>query len=133
MANIVLLCGRLTGDPVTKPAGTTTITRASIAVERAVKKDGQPTADFINLILFGKMGDNFTKFFHKGSPVLVTGEWRTGNYTNKDGQKVYTNDCLVSHWEFLPKDKGTGTAPAGNPADAYANAVTGLDEEQPFT
>lgn len=130
--NLVTLTGRLTRDPETKTAGSTTITRTSIAVERSFKQDGQPTADFINLFMFGKVGENFAKYFHKGSPVSVVGEWRTGSYTDKDGQKHNTSECLVSRWEFLPKDKSQGnTAPAT--ADGFANSVGGIDEEQPFT
>lgn len=130
--NLVILTGRLTRDPETKTAGSTTITRTSIAVERSFKQDGQPTADFINLFMFGKLGENFVKYFHKGSPVSVVGEWRTGSYTDKDGQKHNTSECLVSRWEFLPKDKSQGnTVPAT--ADGFANSVGGIDEEQPFT
>ena len=124
--NLVILTGRLTRDPETKQAGSTTITRTSIAVERSFKQDGQPTADFINLFMFGK-------YHHKGSPASVVGEWRTGSYTDSNGQKHNTNECLVSRWEFLPKDKSQG----GNaPADANSfvnNTGGGIDEEQPFT
>lgn len=132
--NIVILDGRLTRDPETKAAGQTTITRTAIAVERSYKQDGQPTADFINIMMFGKLGDNFAKYFKKGSPVLVSGEWRTNSYTNKDGQKVIGHECLVNHWEFLPREKGTANnSNSGSNVDSYVNSVTGIDEEQPFT
>lgn len=131
--NIVILDGRLTRDPETKAAGQTTITRTGIAVERSYKQDGQPTADFINIMMFGKLGDNFAKYFKKGSPVLVSGEWRTNSYTNKDGQKVIGHECLVNHWEFLPREKGNANNNSGSNVDSYVNSVTGIDEEQPFT
>lgn len=132
MSNIVILVGRLTGDPETKTAGSTTITRASIAVERSFKQDGQPTADFIRIFMFGKTGETFAKYHHKGSPASVVGEWRTGSYTDSNGQKHNTNECLVSRWEFLPKDKSQGgNAPAN--ADSFVNNTGGIDEEQPFT
>ena len=133
MSNIVILVGRITGDPETKTAGSTTITRATIAVERSFKQDGQPTADFIRIFMFGKTGENFAKYFHKGSPASVVGEWRTGSYTDGNGQKHTTNECLVSRWEFLPKDKSRGS---NAPADANSfvnNTGGGIDEEQPFT
>lgn len=130
--NIVILTGRLTRDPETKTAGSTTITRTSIASERSFKQDGQPTADFINLFMFGKLGENFAKYFHKGSPVSVVGEWRTGSYTDKDGQKHNTSECLVNRWEFLPKDKSQGGGNQPN-AESYVNNAGGIDEEQPFT
>jgi single-strand DNA-binding protein len=133
MSNIVILVGRLTGDPETKTAGSTTITRATIAVERSFKQDGQPTADFIRIFMFGKTGDTFAKYHHKGSPASVVGEWRAGSYTDSNGQKHNTNECLVSRWEFLPKDKSQGgNAPAN--ADSFVNNTGGgIDEEQPFT
>lgn len=101
--NKIILMGRLTRDPEVrysqgeKPMA---IARYTLAVDRKFKRDGEPNADFINCIAFGKNGEFAEKYLHKGIKILAEGRWQTGSYTNKDGQKVYTNDCVVENCEF---------------------------------
>lgn len=101
--NKVVLMGRLTKDPEVrysqgeKPMA---IARYTLAVDRKFKRDGEPTADFINCIAFGKNGEFAEKYLHKGIKILVEGRIQTGSYTNKDGVKVYTTDVVVESCEF---------------------------------
>lgn len=101
--NKVVLMGRLTKDPEVrysqgeKPMA---IARYTLAVDRKFKRDGEPTADFINCIAFGKNGEFAEKYLHKGIKILVEGRIQTGSYTNKDGIKVYTTDVVVESCEF---------------------------------
>ncbi len=86
--NKVILIGRLTKNAEERNNSTTTVTRFNVAVDRAYKKEGEPTADFISCVAFGKTAEFISKYFSKGSKIVIEGEWRTGSYTNKDGQKV---------------------------------------------
>ena len=101
--NKVILMGRLVRDVDVrysqgeKPMA---IARYTLAVDRKFKRDGESTADFINCIAFGKNGEFAEKYLHKGIKILVEGRWQSGSYTNRDGQKVYTNDCVVESCEF---------------------------------
>lgn len=101
--NRVILIGRLVRDvdirysQGEKPMA---VARYTLAVDRKFKRDGEPNADFINCIAFGKNGEFAEKYLHKGIKILVEGRWQSGSYTNKDGQKVYTNDCVVESCEF---------------------------------
>lgn len=101
--NKVILMGRLVRDVDVrysqgeKPMA---IARYTLAVDRKFKRDGEPAADFINCIAFGKNGEFAEKYLHKGIKILVEGRWQSGSYTNRDGQKVYTNDCVVESCEF---------------------------------
>ena len=101
--NKVILMGRLTKDPevrYSQGGNSMAIARYTLAVDRKFKRDGEPNADFINCIAFGKNGEFAEKYLHKGTKILIEGRWQSGNYTNKDGQKVYTNDCVVESCEF---------------------------------
>ena len=101
--NSVALVGRLTKNPiVTYTQGGSSITKFSIAVDRRFKTDGQPSADFINVVVFGKTGEFVEKWFHKGDPISVTGRIQTGSYTKQDGTKVYTTDVIAESAEFVP-------------------------------
>ena len=102
--NKVILMGRIVRDPEVRYSnganGSTAVARYTLAVDRKFKQEGQPTADFINCIAFGKLGEFAEKYLHKGTKIAVVGRIQTGSYTNKDGQKVYTTDVVVEEQEF---------------------------------
>lgn len=101
--NKVIEIGRLTKDPdirYSQGANTTCVARYTLAVDRKFKQEGQPTADFINCIAFGKLGEFAEKYLHKGTKIAVTGRIQTGSYKNKDGNMVYTTDVVVEEQEF---------------------------------
>lgn len=98
--------GRLTADPEVRYTQSNTpmaVCRFRIAVDRRQKKEGQPTADFINCVAFGKSAENLGKFFNKGSRILLTGHIQTGSYNDKDGKRVYTTDIVVDEWDFIDR------------------------------
>ena len=99
--------GRLVRDPETRYSqgeNSIAVTRYTLAVDRrgAKKEQGnnQPTADYINCIVFGKGGEFAQKYFTKGLRILVAGRIQTRTYTNKDGQKVYATEVIVDEQEF---------------------------------
>lgn len=113
--NKVILCGRLVRDVdvrYSRGERSMAIARYTLAVDRRGKKDGDQTADFINIVAFDRAGEFAEKYFKQGMKVLITGRIQTGSYTNKDGQKVHTTDIVVEDQEFC-ESKGsanTGTA-----------------------
>ena len=101
--NKVIEIGRLTKDPeirYSQGANTTCVARYTLAVDRKFKQEGQPTADFINCVAFGKLGEFAEKYLHKGVKIAVTGRIQTGSYKNKDGNMVYTTDVVIEEQEF---------------------------------
>ena len=124
--NKVILSGRLTRDVESKTASNgTAIAQFNLAVDRQFKKDGQPSADFISCTSFGKTAEFIEKYFHKGSKILVIGNWQTGSYKNKDGQTVYTNNCVVEIVEFGETRGGNNEKNApdvhNDPVDDFMN------------
>lgn len=134
--------GRLTRDPdirYSQGEKATAVARFSLAVDRKFKQDGQPTADFINCLAFGKRAEFIEKYCRKGTKLVVEGSWQTGSYTNKDGNKVYTNECLIENCEFAEsKAAAQNSQPAEGPSpnsaagDGFMNIPSGIDEELPF-
>lgn len=101
--NKVILMGRLTRDPEVRYSqgeNQTVIVRYSLAVNRRFKREGDPEADFINCVAFGKQAEFAEKYLKKGTKMAITGRIQTGSYTNKDGVKVYTTDVIVEEQEF---------------------------------
>ena len=109
--NLVVMCGRLTRDPeirYSNGADSTAIARYSLAVDRVGAKEGQPSADFISCVAFGKSAEFVEKYLKKGMKILVEGRIQTGSYTNKEGQKIYTTDVIIDRHEFV-ESKGNAT------------------------
>lgn len=137
--NKVILLGRLTKDPdvrYSQGENPMAVARYTLAVDRKFKRDGEPNVDFINCIAFGKNGEFAEKYLHKGIKILIEGRWQSGSYTNRDGQKVYTNDCVVESCEFA-ESKNASQSERPQPApqtdsDGFMNIPDGIDEELPF-
>jgi len=144
--NKVILMGRLTRDPdVRYSSGEngTCVARYSLAVDRRFSRNGEDqTADFINIVAFGKSGEFAEKYFRKGTKVLVTGRIQTGSYTNKDGVKVYTTDVVAEDQEFAESKNSSASSndsfqsPSNDfsdgASDGFMNIPDGVDEALPF-
>ena len=135
--NKVIEIGRLTKDPeirYSQGASSTCVARYTLAVDRKFKQEGQPTADFINCIAFGKLGEFAEKYLHKGTKIAVTGRIQTGSYTNKDGQKVYTTDVVVEEQEFCESKSQSNSQPQHTPSNdnSWLNIPDGVDDVLPF-
>lgn len=99
--NVVTLTGRLTRDPDVRYAGETAVARFALAVARPKQKDKEATSDFPNIVCFGKTAELVEKYLSKGRLIGITGRIQTGNYTDKDGKKVYTTDVVAEKVDFL--------------------------------
>ena len=109
--NSVNLIGRITRDLELKyiQGSGTAVTKFSIAVDKGLSKDkkqemeakGQPTADFINIVVWGKQAESCANYLAKGRLVGIEGRIQTGSYEDKDGKKVYTTEVNASRVHFL--------------------------------
>lgn len=132
--------GRLTRDPEIRYSGAnnTAVAKFSFAVPRKFKRDNEPDCDFINCTAFGKTAEFIEKWCRQGTKLLLEGRWQTGSYTNKDGQKVYTNDCMVEICEFAESKNASQQNTQSRPepmlssGDGFMTIPDGIDEELPF-
>lgn len=136
--NKVILMGRIVRDPEVRYSnganGSTAVARYTLAVDRKFKREGQPSADFINCIAFGKLGEFAEKYLHKGVKIAVTGRIQTGSYNNKDGQKVYTTDVVVEEQEFCESKSQSNSQPQPTPSNdnSWINITDGIEDSLPF-
>ena len=133
--------GRLTRDPEVRYSQgekSTAIASFSIAVNRKFKRENEADVDFFNCTAFGKQAEFVEKYLKQGTKVLITGRVQNNNYTNKEGQKVYSVQIMVEEIEFTEsKAASTGTTPSFNPngvtdANGFMNIPESLAEELPF-
>lgn len=119
--NCVCLIGRICRDIEMRGE----VARYTLAVDRKFKKEGQPEADFLNIVAFSKSAEFAQKYFHKGMKVSVVGRIQTGSYTNKEGQKIYTTDIIVEEQGFCEsKNASSEPAQATNSSDGDFMTIT---------
>ena len=135
--NKVILMGRLTRDPEVRYSQSDSnmaIARFSLAVDRRFKKQGDTvTADFFNCTAFGKQGEFVEKYLKQGTKIVVIGRIQNDNYTNKEGQKVYSVQIMVEEIEFA-ESKAAGQSQQNDsmPGDGFMNIPDGIENELPF-
>jgi single-strand binding protein len=135
--NRVILMGRLTRDPEVRYStgeNSMAVARYTLAIDRAIKKQGEQSADFINCVAFSKAAEFAEKYFRQGMRVLVSGRLQTGNYTNREGQKVYTTDVILDSQEFADSRGesargGSKKQEANVDEDGFMNIPDGVDDE----
>jgi len=109
--NLVVLIGRLTRDPELKYLANTgtPVATFSLAVDRELSREkkqeleekGEQTADFINIVVWGRQAENCANYLTKGSLVAVQGRIQTRSYEAKDGTRRYVTEIIASQVEFL--------------------------------
>lgn len=121
--NKVVLIGRLTADPNLKfTKGGTAVTTFTLAVDRRFKKEGQPEADFIPIVVWGKQAESTANYVTKGKLVAVSGRIQARSYEAKDGTRRYITEVVAEEVQFL---EWSGNGQSNNPPD---NLVTPADD-----
>lgn len=108
--NLVMLIGRLTRDPDLKylPGTGTAVTTFSLAVDKQLSKEkrqelidkGQPTADFINIVVWGKQAENCVNYLAKGRLVAIQGRIQSRSWETENGRR-YATEVVANQVQFL--------------------------------
>lgn len=130
--NKVILMGRLTREPeirYTQGDTPTAVARYTLAVNRTYKRQGEPDADFINCVVFGRGAEFAEKYLRQGMRIVISGRIQTGSYTGRDSSRMYFTNIVVETQEFA-ESRSSGSAETG---DGSMNIPDGLDGELPFS
>ena len=130
--NLTMLIGRLVAQPeLIKTPKDKSLVRVTIAVNRRYKNaDGLREADFISLAFWNKLAENFVSYAKKGSLIAVEGEIRSRTYLDKDEQKRYITEVVVSNYELLESRATVTMREKSRPLDAEKMSFDA--EELPF-
>lgn len=131
--NKVTLMGRLTKDPevrYTQSAEPLAVARYTLAVNRRYKRQGEPDADFIGCVAFGKAGEFAEKYFKKGQMIGVVGRLQVRSWDDPEGKKHWTTEVVIEEQHFAESKNASagGNAvanngkPASNSAQSYDNS-----------
>lgn len=106
--NKVILIGRLTKDPEIKVTSSDlTVAHYTLAVDRKFKKDGEPDADFLPCVAFGKPAEFAEKYLAKGAKIAICGRLQTRSYDDKYGQKKYITEIVVDEQYFAESKRNS--------------------------
>jgi single-strand DNA-binding protein len=111
--NKAILIGNLTRDPELRslPSGVKVCT-FSLATNRVWKdKNGarQESADYHNVVVFGRQAETVAQYMKKGSSLLVEGRMQTRSWDDKtSGEKKYRTEIVADRTQFGPKSGSTG-------------------------
>ncbi|MBO6163898.1 MAG: single-stranded DNA-binding protein [Lachnospiraceae bacterium] len=112
--NKVILMGRLTREPEIRYSGgdnSLAIARYSIAVDRRFRRQGDQTdADFFNCTAFGKLAEFVERYLHQGTKIVMTGRIQNDNYTNREGQRVFSVQIIAEEIEFAESKNAQASA-----------------------
>lgn len=126
------IVGRMTKDPdIRYSQSNVCVARFSVAVDRRIKKEGEPSADFPNVVAFNKTAEFIEKYFHKGMKIGISGRIQTDSYDGRDGNKVYTTTVVAEEVEFVESKQNNAPAPQSD--DGFMNIPEGIEDELPFS
>ncbi len=119
--NVVVLVGRLTDNPELRHTNSNiSVTRFSIAVDRAYRSGEDRQADFINIVAWRQTAEFITTYFKKGQRIGIEGSLRMNQFTDKDGNKRTTYEVVVNNAHFVENKRDSGNAGGFAPAETQA-------------
>ncbi|NLK37113.1 MAG: single-stranded DNA-binding protein [Epulopiscium sp.] len=126
--NKVILMGRLAKDPeirYTQSSESLAVVRYTLAVNRRFKRQGEPDADFINCVAFGKSGEFANQYFKKGQMVSIVGRLQVRSWDDQSGQKRWSTDVIVEE-QYFAESKASTDSHKANSAPKQQDSTDGF-------
>ena len=119
MLNHITIMGRLTRDPELRRTGSgIAVASFTVAVDRDFggRDGGERETDFIDCVAWRQTGEFVSKYFTKGSMIVVSGRLQIRNWTDKDGNKRRSAEVVADNCYFGESKRTSegGSAYGGN-------------------
>jgi len=102
--NRATLLGNIGNDPeIINLESGSKIAKFSLATNKSYKNaQGEKVNEtqWHNIVCFGKLSDVVEQHFQKGKKMLVEGEITTRSWDDKEGNKRYITEIVMSNFEF---------------------------------
>lgn len=107
MLNKIIIMGRVVADAeLRQTASNVSNVKFTVAVDRNYTPQGQEKqTDFISVVAWRQTAEFISKYFSKGSMIVVEGSLQTGSFTDKNGVKRYTTDVIADQVYFAESKK----------------------------
>ena len=103
MLNHITIMGRLTRDPELRRTGSgTAVASFTVAVDRDFggRDGGERETDFIDCVAWRQTGEFVSKYFTKGSMIVVSGRLQIRNWNDKEGNKRRSAEVVADNVYF---------------------------------
>ena len=117
MLNHIVIMGRLTRDPELRRTGSgIAVASFTVAVDRDFggRDGGERETDFIDCVAWRQTGEFVSKYFTKGSMIVVSGRLQIRNWTDKEGGKRRSAEVVADNVYF-------GESKRSNDGGSYSN------------
>ena len=121
MLNHITIMGRLTRDPELRRTGTgIAVASFTVAVDRDFggRDGGERETDFIDCVAWRQTGEFVSKYFTKGSMIVVSGRLQIRNWNDKDGNKRRSAEVVADNCYF-GESKRSGDSNSSYGGNAY--------------
>ncbi len=140
MLNHIVIMGRLTRDPeLRRTASGIAVASFTVAVDRDFggRDGGERETDFIDCVAWRQTGEFVSKYFTKGSMIVVSGRLQIRGWTDKEGNKRRSAEVVADNVYFGESKRSSegnssyGGNSYGNPGNAYGNAGSSYSAPAP--
>ena len=103
MLNHIVIMGRLTRDPELRyTASNVPVASFTVAVDRDYgrSESGDRQTDFIPVSAWRSTGEFVSKYFNKGSMIVVSGRLQLREYTDRDGNRRTAAEIVADNVYF---------------------------------
>ena len=127
MLNKVILMGRLTRDPeIRYTQNNTPVASYSIAVDRNYSKAQDKQTDFIDIVSWNKSAEFVSKWFKKGSLIVVVGRLQVRKWQDKDGNNRISYEVISEEVSF----GGSKNDSDSDSSESHANATVDVENAE---
>jgi single-strand DNA-binding protein len=127
--NKVILMGNMTRDPeLRQTASGVSVCSFSIAVNRPYKSGEQQAVDFIDCVAWRQAAEFVSRYFRKGSSIIIDGHIETRSYTGRVGNKRTAVEIIVNEASF-----GANKAAEGENSAPSAQTAAQPTDNTPYT
>lgn len=132
MLNHITIMGRLTRDPELRRTGSgLAVASFCVAVDRdwPNRETGEKETDFIDCVAWRQTGEFVSKYFTKGSMIVVSGRLQIRPWVDKDGNKRKTAEIVAENVYFgesKKKEESNNQTHWDNPYNTSQNSYSGI-------
>lgn len=142
MLNHITIMGRLARDPeLRRTSSGIAVASFTVAVDRdfSSKDGGEKETDFIDCVAWRQTGEFVSKYFSKGSMIVVSGRLQIRNWIDKNGSKRRSAEVVADNVYFGESKQSRDNSPAqvmdntngsySGPANAPAQDFSMLEDD----
>ena len=119
MLNHIVIMGRLTRDPELRTTQSgVSVTSFTVAVDRDFggRDGGERQTDFVDCVAWRQTGEFVSKYFHKGSMIVVSGRLQSRKWQDRDGNNRTSWEINADNVYF-----GESRRDGDSSRDSYSN------------